>query len=1506
MKDLFLLCLAATLNAATIPISVPIQTQTQVAIKYTATTAGSCTITAVDNNSGPVVADVDATKFANANLDLSRTVVNGFKFPTLISGLTRTVFIGGHNEIKLGTDGKYYSTALQVNSSHSITVACNSGADTGTITTNTRNLPLASAYPETTTPTPGSPLGGFPQPTIDWSRAGRSILYLDPITGVPIQRVTGGDDYFEQGNPIANSFQSTIIDVNGSAWTNKANFNTNQASGTLATTSTVNAPVFAAFDPAFAPSAQTISDIIVTPYGNASSNSIISEWCISLDSGNNCANFTPIDVTYTTVARCQSTGNCATSQIPSSTPGSFYAGWGGMKVAHGVLDMRNLSFNTVNVSGSTVTLTAPDDPRGPKLFSLGIAAGSKFLLTGCTGATPANPLTVSVVNSPTSITTVETGIAAGTGCLYTDMHAGIRLIMKNAGTLNASFQAQAWVGRDFDGGTSGGRYYCSKSKVTDINKDCDGVDHTGAPLSGYLCEFTASSFASIFLVQDNGRMCNESDLFGGTPGHLQNNFTPSWIDNKSMVGTDFATPTHIWKAAFTGTDYTEMPVDTGHVLDTKMTYTDLGPSAPSNSQMIALGGPVAQAVSSGIWNTFGLETVIEDKNGNLLFQYNSQSGQNQSCQKAFADISGTVISTMPGYGSYPLGYTVCHGSPAGGGGYVSVGVEGNGLLAPSTFNTSIPVGGPWVSNVTGVRKNGSWVNTSITISACTKANPAVCTSAGHNIDQVSTFTNATAGALLTISGATGTGWSTGLNGPLYAHAIAGNNTFSLYTDPAGSTGLDSTGFGTLGGTITATLSKPVYSFRIASVSGTTTARITIDNTEGGPIQYYPTFATTGIANLMFDADPITIVATYLNSTNQYYAKVSCAGCSNVQFDLYSNSALSTPVSSASLGAVAGFYVLYAETCPSAGSVTLPGPMYMDTGFTVAGVPKVRCVGLRLGSEMESNFPSAGEHAAYPPPSTSSEFTNVNKSMLHQINVGDGMMDLAHIGGNHEILYTLSVDRSVSENQIDTVMERVYGDDPLYGWHGSQNTPASDPYAQQHSPGWQVAGAGIIPQAIFDPTTMPVTYYIGAVNGSHHDLVTGSGPGKLTNASNDQPGDPDDQVDVTISTYINFFTSTHNSVPQFNSNGPSFSYTSLLQSYPSKRNIFNQTSTTERVWKSDWLAGNQAFGNSKNFLDGVGGRNVTFISGIVWKVDSFSPINVKVAPLYVSAYPYNQFVDASGPTWSKTDGTFCAPYYTNDCSITGSVQGEVYIAAKTLRSTGAALTNAFANDSTLGAPAAFGLSPAMGWAVQIRQSPIDTNATGVRRLTMGFMPPLGEYSFTNWVSSPDGKWGFFAGNPLNMRPMNNALGSHVFAIKLPPWPTSSDGLDRTKLVQIPIPLGGVSGDNIRIAFGYGENGDPANFYCTTRPEKCWTTNTPTSTNPFVFDLETQVKTPCSPSCTVPIPAIPGRITWYQVERTNGASTVLGPMQVIDDSAAVPIAPASFFPGRVVMSGKTIAH
>src|SRR5438132_1375792 len=108
IRGAFFLVSCSALWAANVPITVAGSTQTQIVIKYTATTSGSCTITAIDNNDGPTVNDLDVSKFANANTDLGRTTADGFRWPSIVSGLNRTVFVGGHDEIKQGIDGKWY------------------------------------------------------------------------------------------------------------------------------------------------------------------------------------------------------------------------------------------------------------------------------------------------------------------------------------------------------------------------------------------------------------------------------------------------------------------------------------------------------------------------------------------------------------------------------------------------------------------------------------------------------------------------------------------------------------------------------------------------------------------------------------------------------------------------------------------------------------------------------------------------------------------------------------------------------------------------------------------------------------------------------------------------------------------------------------------------------------------------------------------------------------------------------------------------------------------------------------------------------------------------------------------------------------------------------------------------------------------------------------------------------------------------------------------------------
>lgn len=96
--------------------------------------------------------------------------------------------------------------------------------------------------------------------------------------------------------------------------------------------------------------------------------------------------------------------------------------------------------------------------------------------------------------------------------------------------------------------------------------------------------------------------------------------------------------------------------------------------------------------------------------------------------------------------------------------------------------------------------SGARASTNISISAISKANPAVVTSTAHGLDPSLTMnsTTATTRPLVTISGATGTGWSA-VNATFTATVIDAD-TFSIP--------VNSSAFGTLGGTVTFTTTAP--------------------------------------------------------------------------------------------------------------------------------------------------------------------------------------------------------------------------------------------------------------------------------------------------------------------------------------------------------------------------------------------------------------------------------------------------------------------------------------------------------------------------------------------------------------------------------------------------------------------------------------------------------------------------------------------------------------------------
>lgn len=98
--------------------------------------------------------------------------------------------------------------------------------------------------------------------------------------------------------------------------------------------------------------------------------------------------------------------------------------------------------------------------------------------------------------------------------------------------------------------------------------------------------------------------------------------------------------------------------------------------------------------------------------------------------------------------------------------------------------------------------------------------------------------------------------------------------------------------------------------------------------------------------------------------------------------------------------------------------------------------------------------------------------------------------------------------------------------------------------------------------------------------------------------------------------------------------------------------------------------------------------------------------------------------------------------------------------------------------------------------------------------------------------------------------------------------TQDSAARYDFAKIPvsIPAGAT---NAEIRFGYLENGTATQWYCTTAQDAC-NTSAP-STRPFNYSGETRTLTTCSSGCTIPVPALHGRMLYYSVWRAPDSTT-----------------------------------
>lgn len=327
----------------------------------------------------------------------------------------------------------------------------------------------------------------------------------------------------------------------------------------------------------------------------------------------------------------------------------------------------------------------------------------------------------------------------------------------------------------------------------------------------------------------------------------------------------------------------------------------------------------------------------------------------------------------------------------------------------------------------------------------------------------------------------------------------------------------------------------------------------------------------------------------------------------------------------------------------------------------------------------------------------------------------------------------------------------------------------------------------------------------------------------------------------------------------------FISTSFNESHPS----MTQSTATVRE-KQQWFDGRPYLADPAISTAG----NISSIGTYTWKLAASATSNMQYRKQgFLVMTGQLPLVDVSPAVIADTaaDGfKYCVVVIAGDCHA-ASVTGEVYFNVPFL--TNAAVT-----------PMRFVVYPAnslrdiaitqnthtVGTLIQGSSTHHDFYGRNVRRLTTAFAPMKVQSVFWNLRAVPDASKFYWQTTQLD------GVRNELMIADLPPFPTE-ESTYRGDFVPIQLSLGGVTGDTVRVRFGYAENGPGANLFCHERQIACSTDAT--GAQPYLWTDEPQQWTACDNGCKVKIPVISGRVAYYVVDRRNAAATVSSTIEAI---------------------------
>ncbi|HTS51480.1 MAG TPA: hypothetical protein VMH05_26210 [Bryobacteraceae bacterium] len=488
-----------------------------------------------------------------------------------------------------------------------------------------------------------------------------------------------------------------------------------------------------------------------------------------------------------------------------------------------------------------------------------------------------------------------------------------------------------------------------------------------------------------------------------------------------------------------------------------------------------------------------------------------------------------------------------------------------------------------------------------------------------------------------------------------------------------------------------------------------------------------------------------------------------------------------------------------------------------------------CIQVQVSSEPCSHTP--GTQAIYPGgkteaqqfPCTSTDGTTVTNaawSKLQNLAVGDWVRPNENYNDYDEVFIIAKKD-VISASQINLWLVRGGGVWPNNAQpaYATINAVHSDGLSLAMTANWILAAANWMMNAT-DPsaTWLPDNPALVLVHGVQ---VPGSNPNNKIAVA----------VDLQDQTkYAGFYDlpiaqQIMQPLPDIAAVGPAWAasgagYAGLIQQYMNNDQL--AASPWDRRWVVNYRHLNPPSGNGPEYRSSPGVAGVlTAVAGTaqVYKItDPYSggPPDPKQLPFVLFAGRF-LLKDVSSPntaTNTITDATTfaaCFAIQAGECR-TDSSAGDRYVSVPFAAGENQCLTNQYEEV----APCFFNASPVAGKIQQIDVSgKFDRGGLRQRMLSTAFTGIGGQYQFSAPKMTPDGAWMFVPCWWLN------GVRSEVCAVSMPPFP-AQDSQVRTGYAAHDVTLSGSPGDQVRICWGYAENGpvdgSPASLYPTPRQEQ----------------------------------------------------------------------------------------